>query len=189
LWSSRAPQTRIGVPLPSTLVFDHPTQDALITYVDGLLAPVGPATAAFTDSAPATATPLDAHVPRALALLPGSGHGAVPTITISATVSRVPAAVSAGGDAVRSVPWGRWDAERRLTDDLPARFGAWLPRVHELDAAALGLSDREAAMTDSQQRCAGWHRINVHTLAAAVCCAVSSCTLAQFRYQPSPRRG
>ena len=39
-----------------------------------------------------------------------------------------------------------------LTDDRPARFGAWLPGAMHCDPLALGLGPSEAAMVDPQQR-------------------------------------
>ena len=42
--------------------------------------------------------------------------------------------------------------ELRLTDDPPARFGAWLPGVEGCDVRALGLAEQEARMLDPQQR-------------------------------------
>ena len=53
----------------------------------------------------------------------------------------------------------RWDVEMQLTDDPPARFGAWLlgpPHTAgdgvRFDPAAFSLSGQEAAMMDPQQR-------------------------------------
>ncbi len=57
----------------------------------------------------------------------------------------------------------RWDVEQQLTADPPARFGAWLraapsgslPRTGDalrFDAAAMGLSEQEAALVNPEHR-------------------------------------
>lgn len=42
--------------------------------------------------------------------------------------------------------------EWQLTEDAPARFGAFIPSALLCDAAAVGLSPSEAMMVDPQQR-------------------------------------
>ena len=138
---------RLGLALPSTLVFDYPTVASLSAFLASKLA--GPSGAAA------------AAVPGGLALLrrastaaaaPAADGGAVVMLGAS---WRSPQralgqlATTAGVDAVGLVPLERWDVE---AEPLAARFGAYLSDVASFDATALGVSDAEAALLDPQQR-------------------------------------
>ncbi|MGW9434789.1 type I polyketide synthase [Streptomyces sp. NPDC055607] len=63
-----------------------------------------------------------------------------------------------GGDAVGTVPEGRWDAYRAVSPahaaavDRAARHGGFLADVDSFDAGFFGISPAEAAETDPQQR-------------------------------------
>ncbi|RLK09553.1 acyl transferase domain-containing protein [Micromonospora sp. M71_S20] len=135
-----------GLPLPATLIFDHPTPRALATYLDRDL--TGDAAAV---PAPAAQT---------------SG-GAGEPIAIVAMSCRFPGGVrspedlwqllDSGGDAISVFPTDRgWAA------DLPAdagaagathaREGGFVYDATEFDAGFFGISPREALAMDPQQR-------------------------------------
>jgi hypothetical protein len=117
---------RLGLPLPATLVFDFPTQTALIDAVDARVSAAMQQTRAAANGA---ASPGRAAMQAAL---PQPAADAGGLIVVSATAERAPRGSVAGmrggaqRDAVRLVPLERWDVETALTEQLPARFGAWL---------------------------------------------------------------
>jgi acyl transferase domain-containing protein/NADPH:quinone reductase-like Zn-dependent oxidoreductase/acyl carrier protein len=132
-----------GRALPPTLVWDHPTLNRLAAWLAG----------EAREEGPPPARPLPAGEP----------------IAITGLACRLPGAASpaafwsmllAGTDAVGDVPADRWDAAL-LTDpdpDAPGRMrtgrGGFLPDVAGFDAAFFGMSPREAAQADPQQRLA-----------------------------------
>ena len=143
-------EQKLGLQLPSTLVFDYPTVAALTEF---LAAKLGPATSRGVSSVaglPAAGmAPFRMHstaaAPEAVSavtVLGASCRSAVDALHMLAVASL-------GADAVHLVPLDRWDVEG---DPLSARFGAYLSSVAAFDAAAFGTSDTEAALMDPQQR-------------------------------------
>eukprot|EP00883_Tetradesmus_obliquus_P011533 jgi/Sobl393_1/4315/SZX67650.1 len=159
---------RLNLQLPSTLVFDYPTVDAVTSYLRGKLAARQPAAAA-AKAAPAARK---AAVPRAL-----------PAAAAAAAVSELPvwilgtllwplqaadgsAAAAAGPltllpqqDCITVIPGNRWnpDISAGAAADVAGsvattRFGAFLQDVEQFDAAAFGLGAAEAVATDPQHR-------------------------------------
>ncbi|WP_439551422.1 beta-ketoacyl synthase N-terminal-like domain-containing protein [Falsiroseomonas sp.] len=132
-----------GRALPPTLVWDHPTLDRLAAWLDGAAEEEGP--------------------PPPCAMPAGEA------VAITGLACRLPGAASPaafwsmlldGIDAVGEVPADRWDAAG-LTDadpGAPGRMrtsrGGFLADVAGFDAAFFGLSPREAAQADPQQRLA-----------------------------------
>jgi acyl transferase domain-containing protein/NAD(P)-dependent dehydrogenase (short-subunit alcohol dehydrogenase family)/aryl carrier-like protein len=134
----------LGRSVPSTLVFEHPTVEAVTDHLAGA-----------GDARPA---PEVARAPAA----------ADDPIVIAGMACRFPGGVDSpdaywqllhdGVDAVTRVPADRWDADR-VFDAEPAtpgrsyvRDGAFIDGVDRFDPLFFGMSPREAAALDPQQR-------------------------------------
>ncbi|MEU1802447.1 type I polyketide synthase [Streptomyces sp. NPDC019937] len=157
----------LGLHLPSTMLFDHPTPAALITYLRDELAgdappPEVPAVAADTASTPRAAGT-------------GAADAAAPTphddepIAVIGMGCRFPGGagtpeelwrlVAEGRDAVGAFPDNRgWDLDDLYDPDPDvrgktyAREGGFLYDAAEFDAEFFGISPREALALDPQQR-------------------------------------
>lgn len=134
---------RTGRTLAPTLVWDYPTLNRLAGFLDGR---------PDAEARPAMA-PLAADDP----------------IAIVGMACRLPGAESldaywrmlgAETDAIREVPAARWPIDRLYDPDplapgrMATRWGGFLDRVDAFDAAFFGMSPREAAQADPQQRLA-----------------------------------
>jgi acyl transferase domain-containing protein len=116
-----------GRALPATLLFDHPTPDAVAAHLAGETATEEPVSAASAEPiaivAMACRFPGDVHTPEDLWRL-----------------------VDEGRDAVSAPPADRgWDS-------AAVRDGGFLPDAGEFDPAFFGISPREALAMDPQQR-------------------------------------
>ncbi|MGC4746992.1 SDR family NAD(P)-dependent oxidoreductase [Micromonospora sp. DT201] len=131
-------QERTGLPLPVTVVFDHPTPAAL----------AGALAARLNEEVS------DAAVPLALA------DPAEP-IAIVAMACRYPGGVTSpedlwrlireGGEVLGPFPEDRgWDPDRAARSDV--RQGGFLEGAADFDAGFFGISPREATAMDPQQR-------------------------------------
>ena len=130
-------QAHATAPLPSTLVFDHPTARALAAQLQ-----------------------LDAHVPSLfITVAQDSTQDEVSIASLCSMRSRWGHAAEdrlalSGVDAVQQVPVRRWVAPTGVSDATLTRLrhGAFLHGVQLFDSAAFGLSVAEAAAIDPQQR-------------------------------------
>jgi acyl transferase domain-containing protein/acyl carrier protein len=137
----------LGISLPATLAFDHPTIEDLVGYLLGQLGSL---------QAPA-ATPRQAP----------AGYRDEP-IAIIGMGCRFPGGGSdprslwefllAGGDAISEVPPERWKNEDYFDPSPEApgktysRWGGFLRGVEDFDAEFFGIAPREALAMDPQQR-------------------------------------
>ena len=143
-------QTRLGLELPGTLVFDYPTVAALADFVSGQLAPAGEAEAMQSDI-----------FGGAVFLSAEGGKIELPTsqgVAIRATASRSPKDSLIHDltpvDATAPVPLDRWDFEYQCTwlGTMPPMFSVFLDRLDLFDPVSYGISDNEALLMDPQQR-------------------------------------
>lgn len=139
----------LGRPLPATMLWEHPTTEALTRHLTSPPA----AGVAGASSKP------DAH-PRAA--------GASEPIAVIGVGCRFPGGADSpeafwkllrdGIDAVTDVPRDRWDADQLFDPDPTApgktntRSGGFVDGVERFDAQFFGVSPREAAQMDPQQR-------------------------------------
>ncbi|MFF1926567.1 beta-ketoacyl synthase N-terminal-like domain-containing protein, partial [Streptomyces sp. NPDC058221] len=134
-----------GLRMPATLVFDHPTPDALVGFLRGEL----------------LGRDEGASVVR--------GGAVDEPVAVVGMACRFPGGVSSpeelwellerGGETRGEFPAGRgWDLEGLYHPDPDhagttyTRFGSFLHEAGEFDAGFFGLSPREASATDPQQR-------------------------------------
>jgi acyl transferase domain-containing protein/acyl carrier protein len=133
----------LGRPLPPTLAWDHPDLDALARHLAG------------EDERAAVASG-PAYV----------GEAGEP-IAVIGLACRLPSAPDAeafwrvmadGIDAIREVPAERWslaayfDPDRRAPGKMNTRWGGFLDGIDRFDPEAFGITPREAAQIDPQQR-------------------------------------
>lgn len=146
---------RLGLQLPSTLVFDYPTIDDISTFVGTVMVPAGDAGGAeetISDSSRVGPVVLGASD---IGGLVTPSPGAYTKLLITGITSRSPQDAlqrDASLDIISSTPTSRWDVELQLTQDMPARFGGFLSGAYLFDAASFATSSAEAVLMDPQQR-------------------------------------
>ncbi len=138
--------SELGLDLPQTFTFDHPTIARL---------------------AAALAAVRDGRTPGETAAAAGPGPGAAEPLAIIGIGCRLPGGIvtaaglwdllTAGGEAVGRVPADRWDPEHYAHLLAPewraaAGYGAFVAGIEDFDAAFFGISPREAETLDPQQR-------------------------------------
>ncbi len=147
---------RLGLQLPSTLVFDYPTIDSISGYIGAQMVPEEEEGA---NLATGTAMLVDSSVIGNLttAALADATSSLPTTLLVTGVASRTPQNSLQRGvaiDVITSTPTSRWDVELQLTQDMPARFGGFLSLsgVYYFDATAFITSSAEAVLMDPQQR-------------------------------------
>ena len=123
---------RLGLGLPSTLVFDYPTISAIAQFISASLAAVEPSLASEAEGAALACSSVDVASPSDVCLLGVMGMGTrSPAGALEAPVMP---------DPMASIPTSRWDADMQLTQDMPARFGGFLAGAFVFDAAAFSIA-------------------------------------------------
>ena len=129
-------ESRLGMGLPSTLVFDYPTVAAIAAFVADSLAAAEPVGADVAVVASAEALALGGG-----ALVPASAASGL--LAVAGMATRSPAGALEAPqlvDAMASIPISRWESDLQLTRDMPARFGGFLAGAFLFDAAAFGIA-------------------------------------------------
>jgi len=148
-------QTALGRVLPATVVFDHPTAEALAAFLDSLW-----------EGAPGKGWPSRA-IAKPGEPTPTAGPGVEPIAVIGLGL-RFPGGADSpeafrrllcgGIDAIAEVPPDRWsleefyDADPEARGKMYVRGGGFLGAVDRFDAGFFGVSPREAVAMDPQQR-------------------------------------
>ncbi|HEX9056616.1 MAG TPA: beta-ketoacyl synthase N-terminal-like domain-containing protein, partial [Ktedonobacterales bacterium] len=140
-------QDWLGLQLSPTLLWEHPSIEALSAYLATRL------TAGEMESAGATESRWMQPTREPIAIV---GIGCrLPGAPNPRALWRL---LRAGGDAITEVPTDRWDM-RAVYDPAPAtpgkmtsRWGGFLDQVDQFDAAFFGIAPREASAMDPQQR-------------------------------------
>lgn len=153
--------------VPTTLIWEHPTIQGVATAMLGQPQTAEPEPAPRDEPAEATSVPAAAHT--------HSGQAAEP-IAVVGIGCRLPGDVGgpdalwklleSGGDAVGSLPAGRWPLPRSEADaqvlDRTTRRGGFLGDIAGFDAAFFSISPGEAQRMDPQQRMlleVGWEAL------------------------------
>jgi hypothetical protein len=154
-------ESRLGLRLPPTVIFDFPTVSAITGFVGPkLAAQTRPAAAAAQQRARLVALPA-AELPAGQLPTAAAAAVAVPTeaLAVVGIACRLPQHVKLAGnlaqiDTVSRVPYTRWDLTfaSELAGEQQTSFGSFVPGVDGFDAAAFGLPEAEAVLLDPQQR-------------------------------------
>ncbi|MFE7395947.1 type I polyketide synthase [Streptomyces sp. NPDC057557] len=147
--------TATGLDLPSTLVFDRPTPDAVAGFLhDALLGPPSPAARPAGPGTRGDAPPPDEPV--AVVAMACRFPGPVDDVRTPEELWQL---LADGADATSAFPADRgWDLAALYDPDPDrpgtsvTRRGGFLRRAADFDAAFFGMSPREALATDPQQR-------------------------------------
>ena len=138
---------RIGVTLPATLAFDHPTPDAIAKHLlDDVMQ--------LAENTPAAANEDTAQAEEPIAIV-GIGCRFPGGVVDPVSFWRL---LEDGTDAVTEVPSDRWDLDAWYDPDpeavgkMTTRWGAFLPGLEEFEPAFFEISPREAASVDPQER-------------------------------------
>ncbi|MGW2327471.1 SDR family NAD(P)-dependent oxidoreductase, partial [Streptomyces sp. NPDC001700] len=157
----------LGLHLPSTMLFDHPTPAALITHLKDELVGDAPLPDAPAQATRATETPRAADTGAATTITAAASDDE--PIAVIGMGCRFPGGASTpealwrlvaeGRDAVGAFPDNRgWDLDDLYDPDPDvrgktyAREGGFLYDAAEFDAEFFGISPREALALDPQQR-------------------------------------
>jgi len=126
-----------SVELPSTLVFDYPTVDAMSEFLYQKLA------GAVENIQVSTKLSLSLETSESISVVASSGQTEILQDWKS-------------GDASTRVPLERWDVNSKLLVDaegsLPAQFGVFMNHVEFFDSELFGIMKSEAIAMDPQQR-------------------------------------
>jgi hypothetical protein len=158
---------RLNLQLPSTLVFDYPTVDAVTTFLTGKLAARQPVAKKAAPAARKAVLPRAMPATTAVAPVPELPVSILGTLLWPLSSADDNAASAAAGpegllpqqDCITVIPGNRWNpdlsagAAADVASSVAAtRFGAFLQDVEQFDAAAFGLGAAEAVATDPQHR-------------------------------------
>ena len=145
-------ETHLGLELPSTLIFDYPSVNAIADYVNSIMPAAAHQDLAATEQQQLS---VPVSIPHSTELSHRSSHSlTVVTGVASRSVRDAIASVQAV-DVITPVPLTHWDVEGQSGNGragLAARFGGFLEGLELFDGSLFGLSVNEAELMDPQQR-------------------------------------
>jgi hypothetical protein len=153
-------ESRLGLRLPPTVIFDFPTVSAITGFVGTKLAAQTrpPAAAAQQRARPAVLSAALLPV-GPLQQLPTAAAVPIEALAVVGVACRLPQDVKlavnlAQIDTVSRVPYNCWDLAfaSELAGEQQTSFGSFVPGVDGFDAAAFGLPEAETVLLDPQQR-------------------------------------
>ncbi len=146
-------ETHLGLELPSTLIFDYPSVNAIADYVNSIMPMAAHQDLAAVTEQQQLSVPVS--IPHSTDISHRNSHSwAVVTGVASRSVRDAIASVQAV-DVITSVPLTHWDVEEHSGNGragLAARFGGFLEGLELFDGSLFGLSVNEAELMDPQQR-------------------------------------
>jgi len=143
-------QSRLGLQLPSTLLFDYPSVEAISGFVSQHLASTAPAQQLTSPAVLIPALRVNSAQQQQQAVSQ--------TLVVTAMVTSAPQGAfnnTVPVDTVTPVPLSRWDVNsppEGLFTGPAVRFGSYLRNPAAFDAAAFSTADTEAMYMDPQQR-------------------------------------
>jgi len=137
-------ESRMGLQLPGTLVFDYPTPAALVGFLESQM----------PDTADAEGDQDEVGIVQHDMSLGAVVAASSDPLVLMAASYRTPKSISGIElvDGINTIPIERWDVEFLSKDYAPARFGGYLSNIDEFDVDAFGFSSTEALLLDAQQR-------------------------------------
>ena len=134
-------ESRMGVQLPGTLVFDYPTASALSAFLETQVVVSDMEETFSAHDITQSELPVGIateHSPLALI----SAAAETPVLLLDLELP----------DGISKIPFERWDVEFISQQYAPARFGGYLQAIDQFDVDAFGFSMAEALLIDAQQR-------------------------------------
>ena len=144
-------ETHMGLELPSTLIFDYPSVNAIAGYIDSIM----PAAADPGSLIPERQYSLPMSITQRAESLHRSNKSLVVVTGIASRSVRGVIASVQCADVITPVPLSHWDVEGQSGSGqggLAARFGGFLEGLELFDGSLFGLSVNEAELMDPQQR-------------------------------------
>lgn len=134
----------LGIDLPSTLVFDYPTVDAMVQF---LLEKTSKGNENIVAS-PALTSVFNVGF--------DSGNNGIAIVAATGHTKNLQNWKPGDGDATSLVPLDRWDVNHLIalnsTSDIAPQFGAFMDKVEEFDLSLFNIMRSEATSMDPQQR-------------------------------------
>ena len=139
-------ETHMGLELPSTLIFDYPSIDAIAEYVNSIM----PGLAEQELAAPVQQMSIPASIVTDTEQSGNSSRSMTVVTGIASRSVRNAIASIQSVDVIAPVPLERWDVDQQASS--AARFGGFLQDLDMFDSSLFGLSVNEAELMDPQQR-------------------------------------
>lgn len=136
-------ESKFGIELPGTLVFDYPTSSSIAAFISTLT------------SCEEVETQSEISMDSVYDKLVKTAECGMVISNANIRSSDNALAFVEAKDASDIIPMSRWDIESHshLFSGLPARFAPTLGEIEMFDPLCLSISDGEAALMDPQQGC------------------------------------